>query len=365
MMKDREQKAKALRFSVSNRWLPQLEVDVQPARWVREAAPIATDLDVFSSIPDHFVGYRTVVFDCKTKARESAVNRAFWLSGVLQRLNSHQGFCILRKDAIELDHRLLATRLNVVLLAEDEFELYVRATTDNYSESVGHVGDINDWEYYFSIPSRFPKLGAGLAFLRSEYWMLDDPAEACRKTLGAIRSIHAEFDPAHPEHIALVLDFCAIFARSLAIVVTQIFKAYLHPTTQTDLSDALLMMLYGGRDAYSHRNELYKRAKSAGAAELSSLDLSLPEWDRFLLLARQLLDAPAAAQRVPLILKEAGFAFLRATPDQSFTKQLCKESPQAARFALLIADYVCKASRIPNEFRRIIDNVLLPLQPVK
>jgi len=51
MIKDRDQKHKALRLSVANRWFPQLEVDVQPGRAVRENAPLVTDLDVLSSFP--------------------------------------------------------------------------------------------------------------------------------------------------------------------------------------------------------------------------------------------------------------------------------------------------------------------------
>src|SRR5215475_6777392 len=105
MLKDRDQKQQVLNLSVANRWFPQLEVDVQPVRAVRERVPTVTDLDVLASIPDQFSGYRTVIFDCKTKARESPINRALWMSGLLERLNADQGICVLKKDAIELDHR--------------------------------------------------------------------------------------------------------------------------------------------------------------------------------------------------------------------------------------------------------------------
>jgi hypothetical protein len=38
---------------------------------------------------------------------------------------------------------------------------------------------------------------------------------------------------------------------------------------------------------------------------------------------------------------------------------------QAARFALLISDYLCKATKLPPEFGKLADDRLLPLQPVK
>jgi hypothetical protein len=363
-MQDRDQKHCALKLSVANRWFPQLEVDVQTTRAVQQNAPLVTDLDVLSSIPDQFQGFRTVIFDCKTRTKESPVNRALWLRGVLDRLDADQGICILKKDLIGLDHRMLAARLGVILLAEDEFELYANTTCGAYKTVASNIGDLNLWDKFFNIPANFPKLGPGLAFLRSDYWMIDDAAEACRKTLATLLSISAELDPAKPEHMAVFLDFVSLFARSLAIVVCHIFKAYLHPAKQSDLSDALLVMLYGGREAYEHRNELYKRAKAQNKDPLT-VGLSLPEWDRFLQLTRQLLDAPVEAQKVSLILREVGFGFLRGDTAFSFARTLGSESAQGARFSLLLPEYLGKAAKLPPEFAKGAEKVLLTLQPVR
>lgn len=349
---------------MANGWFPQLEVVVQPTRAVQETVVPVTDLDVLAFMPDQFQGFRTVVFDCKTKAKESPVNRALWLRGVLDRLNADQGVCILRKGLMELDHRMVAARLDVILLAEDEFELYANATCAGYKTISSNTGDLASWEDFFEIPSKFPKLAPGLAFLRSDYWMIDDPAEACRKTLASLLTLSPELDPARSEHLAIFLDFASLFARSLAVVVCHIFKAYLHPAKQADLSDALLIMLYGGREAYEHRNELYRRVKAQNK-ELLSVGLSLPEWERFLQLTRQLLDAPAEAQKVPLILREVGFGLLRGDTSFSLAKTLSSQSAQAAKFALLVPDYLAKAAKLPPEFSNAAEKVLLTLQPVR
>lgn len=364
MMKDRDQKQKALRLSVANRWFPQLEVDVHPERALSEKVPLVTDLDLLSSIPDEFRGFRAVVFDCKTKARESAVNRALWLAGILERVAADQGFCILKKGAIELDHVQMASRLKVVLLAEDEFDLYANATCQRYKQDVGNVGQMEAWDQFFSLPSKFPKLEPGLRFIRSGFWMVEDSAEALRKTLANLKSLHPELDPSKVEHISFFLDFCALFSRALAIVTCQIFKSYLHPANQGALSEALLVMLYGGREAYQHRNDLY-RMVMAKTPDQPVPDLALPEWERFLQLARQLLDAPMELQRAPLILREAAFAALRGDSAKAFAKTLCAESPQAARFAVLIPTYLCRAAKLPPEFAKVADEILLPLLPIK
>ena len=364
MMKDRDQKQKALKLSVANRWFPQLEVDVQPGRALEERAPIVTDLDVYSSIPDPFKGFRSVVFDCKTKAKESPVNRALWLTGVLERLNADQGFSILKKDEIQLDHCLMATRLNVVLLTEDEFELYAKVTCPRYGDPLGNVCEMDAWEQLFSIPSCFPKLEPGIQFIRSTFWMVDDSAEACRKSLARLKELHPEMDPSKPEHITVFFEFCALFARSLAIVVCQLFKSYMHPKNHVDLADALLVMLYGGREPYEYRNELFKLVKEKKTGQTPP-DLSLPEWDRFLQLVRQCLDAPFELQHAPLILRESAFSVLRGDKGREFAKILCSESPQGARFALLIPTYLGRAAKLPPEFAKAADDILLPLVPVK
>lgn len=363
MIKDRDQKGMALRMSVANRWFPQLEIDVHATRPIKDTS--VTDLDIFASIPDVFRGFRTVVVDCRTKAKESPINRALWLRGVLDRCQADQGICILKKGSIELDHRLLANRLSVILLTEEELDLYVQATAKGYGTSLGHTAEIDDWEHFLEIPNKFPKLEEGIQFIRSTYWMIDDAAESCRKLLASLRRLSSELDPKREEHLAVFLDFSSLFARSLAIVVCNLFKAYLHPRAQSDLSAALLMLLYGGREAYEYRNELYRRVLSKGGQQPWSDNLSLPEWDRFLQLVRQLLDAPTEVQRVPLILREVGFGLLKGDGAHYFAKILCSEAPQAAKFALLIPDYLCRAAKLPPEFGKIVDDVVLRLQPIK
>jgi len=365
MIKDRDQKGKALKFCLAHRWFPQLELEVAASSTIASKVSNITDLDVFASIPDQFVGYRSAVFDCKTKAKESAVNRALWLTGVMGRMGADQGFCILKKGgSIDMDHRLMAGKRGVILLSEDEFDLYAKVVNGPASTTASHTGQIDSWDKFNNISSQFYKLRSGVIYARATYWMIEDTTEACRKTLAMLRSLSTELDPVQASHRALFMDLCALFSRSVALIVNQIFKAYLHPASSSDLSEALLTMLYGGRDAYQHRNELYKIIK-ARDDEASLQNLSLPEWDKFLHLFRQLLDAPAAVQNIPLILREIGFAILNGSSDFAFAKLLCIESPQAAKFGLFITDYLVKAARLPSEFGVLSDNVLINLQPVK
>jgi hypothetical protein len=260
-MKDREQKAKALRYSISKGWFPQLEVNVHPPKALSKTVTLMTDIDVFASMPDDFNGYRNIVFDCKTGVKESAVNRALWLRGVLDRMHAEQGVCILRKNIIELDHKLVATKMGIILLAENEFDIFARSTSNRYDEKLGYVADIEAWEKLFGLREKYPSLAPAIDFTRSLYWMLDDAADACRKTLVVINEIRPELDPAKVEHLAIAFDLASLFARALAMLSVTVFKAYLHPKKQADLEEAMKVLLYGGRESYDHRNQLYRMLK--------------------------------------------------------------------------------------------------------
>lgn len=358
MLKDRDQKQRALRFAVAKRWLPQLEIDVSPPSGVSKKALLVTDIDVFASIPDLFQGFRTVIFDCKTKRGESAVNRCLWLSGLMNRMNADHGFCILKKNSLEADHRSFAINIGVVLLEDQEFNIYADAMAQEYSSISAASCSINLWEDVYGSFKNYPGLVEAATFLRSSYWMIGDSAEACRKCLSMLLRVHTELDPKKPSHCAFFFEFCSIFSRSLVIVITGVFNAYLQPAKQDDLSEALLIKLYGGRDAYEHRNSLFKWANAQQRKD-SGNNLGLPEWTRFVQLARQMLDSPEQAQMVPLILRETGFNYFLKSGSSPFVKQLLSETPHGGKFALLVAGYLCKAAKLPPEFADIADAAIL------
>jgi len=123
-MKDRDQKAKALKFIVANRWFPQIEIDLEHRESLTAKSPLITDIDVLAEIPDLFSGFQSIIFDCKTKAKESPVNRALWLSGLLKKINGKHGYCIMKKKNVYLDHRLFAEDVGVTILTQEDFQLY-------------------------------------------------------------------------------------------------------------------------------------------------------------------------------------------------------------------------------------------------
>lgn len=400
-MQDRTQKNAALRYVVAKRWLPQLELDVSTYITIAKTATSITDIDVFASVPDDFVGFRSVVIDCKTKKGESPISRALWQKGLMERLGADRGVCVLRIRKIEADHRYTAAQLGVTLLAESEFAAYAGATAVDYSTALGAIAEIDRWDAFFGIGSRFQKLEPAIKFSRSGFWMSETAAEACTRTIILASALRPELDPERPEHVAIVADLTALLLHALARIVVSIFAAYLQPGQQTDLSRALRYFLYGGKSAYDHLNRIKRMIVESRAAtgiggtareappafsermpsdratntrstarspqDAAVRDLQLPEWDRFVELVRQLLDAPLEVSRAPLLLREIGWAALGTSTGgtdgvTAYARTLALASPQGARFAVLGLDYLSRAAKLPKEFNDVITARLLSAQ---
>lgn len=362
MQKDRGQKAEALRYVVSKRWYPQLELDVSTYVTVQRSPVNITDVDVFASIPGELGSYSNVLIDCKTRRGESPINRALWQRGLMERIHADRGICILRRKGIETDHRYTAARLGVTLLTEDEFHSFAKATSPAFDRPTGVVGEIEAWERFFQIGVHNPIFENIGAFSRSGFWMAESEIDACTRSLWEVSRLSQELDPVRHDHLAIVADAASWFMHALARIVNTIFAGYLLPKTSNELSSVLLLLLYGGREAYRARNRMKKMlAASRGETAEETPDLSLPEWERFVQLVRQSLDAPYEITRSPLILRETAFVLLvDGSPD--FIRVLSSESPQAARLAVLGTDYLCRATRLPPEFSTTIATRILEAQ---
>ncbi|MGA2261915.1 MAG: hypothetical protein ABSH28_10795 [Acidobacteriota bacterium] len=362
MIKDRALKATALQYLVSKRAFPQLEVVVYPqlvtgSGGSRKAPPL-TDVDVLGLIPDDFEAHRSILIDCRTLKNQSPIARAFWLRGLMDELNAKRGLCVLRGEKVEPDHRISAARLEVLLVTEEEFESYIGATGGKASGIPAHAASIELWESFLDIRSKCAALAEAIDFSTSYFGKPTMAASAARRTLAVLRRLRGELDPAKPHHVTIVANMAALFLISMADIVMKVFTSYLQPKVMHELSDALLMILYGGKETYDSLNAMRRLVKISGEPE----DLSLPEWDRFVQFVRETLESPIELSRAPLILREVAWAHLSTAPDYGFASTLAAESPRSAKYALLGTEYLCRATKLPPEFGTQIADRLLAVQ---
>jgi len=362
MIQDRAQKAQALRYIVSKRWFPQLEVNVLPKVAMGHVNKPLTDIDMLALIPDEFDGFRLLIVDCKTRKGESPISRALWQRGLMDQLHATRGICIFKRNRIESDHRYSAAQFGVLLLTEEEFETYTKATGDQRNLSVGNVANIDLWQKFSEIPAKYPILTPAIQYSMYGHWMNRDDSEACRKSLTQASRLNRELDPAKATHMAIVADLVSLFMQALAKIVMQVFASYLQPSNRGELSDALLILLYGGRDSYDRINKLQKLIRTSDQDAHSHRELTLPNWDQFLQLIRHCLDAPVEVSKSPLLVRELAWSYLSGEDNLDFAKILAAESPQAAKLSLLGAEYLCRAAKLPSEFGTNLSKVLLDIQ---
>ncbi|MGJ7903300.1 hypothetical protein [Lysobacter sp. 1R34A] len=357
MIKDRAIKEQALRYAVTRRWYPHMEVEVAPPARMGRRVSLVTDIDVLAIAPDPVMGSDTVLFDCKTKAGESGANRSLWLKGLMGYFEAKQAFCVLKKANIESDHRQLAQELGVLLIPEDEFELFGRVSAGRDLVTDAAVASVDAWDKIAELRRRFPAISPLLQYRQSEFWRNRASHAGCRKIVAHVLEYRSEFDPAHIEYEALFGDFTSLFGLEMASLVNSVFRLMLLPSSAIDFEDAVRMKLYGGRDEYEQQNKLFKLLKQARHGSDADEDLAPPEWPRLIKLLRQLLDDPNACFRSALILKECAFSSL--THSDVFLRSLSKDDAQAVRFAILIVSYFARATRVPPEFGDRLETKLL------
>lgn len=359
MLHDRAQKANVLKLCISKRWLPQIEIDVEPKGRTAKEKYLLTDMDVMAYVPQTISGFERIIFDCKSGRKESAISRAFWLRGLMDKVGANQGFVILNnKVSISRDHRINASELSVSLLHENDFEVL----SSSLGGSLNYIGaasaEIENWEKFFALNAKYPQLQDYLQFSKSSYWMIRDPGEQCRKTVAKLRALKAELDPDKPEHLSIFADAICLFVLSLSQLTLKIFLSFLHPSSQSELSDALLAVIYGGYENLEAAKKLRRISLQLGDDEHVSV---FPELEKLEQLARELLQSPPQALSSAMLAREVGMGFLSEAQGNSFAQTLSAEQPYAVKFCLLSAEYLCKACKLPPDFGIHFSNLFLNL----
>lgn len=359
MLKDRAQKATALRLCISKRWLPQLEVEVEPAKRLDKSKLLLTDLDVLAVGPNPIGGHVRLVFDCKSGLRESAIGRAFWLHGVMTRVAAAHGFIVLNdKVAIAQDHRISASDLAVSLIHEAEFADLAQGMGGTIASSDAVTESVDAWDQFFAVPANYPKLLEYCRFSRSGYWMIKDHGEQCRKAVARLRLVRGELDPAKPDHLAIFGDALCLFLLALSELANRLFLVLLRPTSREEFSSSLLALIYGGYENLEVAQRI--RRLTAGAESETALSI-FPEIAQFEQLVREILQAPQQVLPASLLARELSLAFLTRTATTSLQRQLATEAPYAPKFLFMAGEYLQKAIRLPPEFSSQYSDVALTL----
>lgn len=359
MLKDRAQKATALALSISKRWFPQLEVEIEASQRLEKSKFLLTDIDVLAIAPSPVGGHVRMIFDCKSGAKESAIGRSFWLRGVMTKASASHGFLVLsEKVAIEHDHRISASDLSVSLLHESEFENLAQCMGGTTRGVESAAADIDIWDHFLSIKSKYSNLQEYIDFSRSGFWMVKDAGEQCRKTVAKLRAIGAEMDPTKSEHMSLFGDAVSLFLLCLSELANRLFLVLLRPASREEFSSSLLALLYGGYENLEAAQKIRKITLGGAPEDAVSI---FPETRKFEQLVREILQAPQQAMPAALLAREMSFTVLAGTSPSRLQTQIVAESPYSTKFLILASEYLQTASRLPPEFAEYYSNLSLKI----
>lgn len=358
-MKDAQLKESLFKHFWKQRCFAQPEVDIYCMEGVSGNKKPITDIDVYVIRPVPHFGFERILCDCKTLKGQSSVNRALWLSGVVRFLNASSGCVLLDLPNIEPDHKLAASSQNITLLNRKDFAVYDKSI--NFPEgSSGFEYGLAEVAQLKTIGKRYPHLEPLAHYLYRDAWREPFFGDLIRHTIAHVRSVASEFDPSKSDHIALLCDACAIFSIGVAECCGTLFNQYLHPSEKSLLSDSLKVLIWGGKDQYELSKSLREKLLAARGVKGAGIEeLELPEWNYFLQVVRNILDRPGDAFKLPWILRNLAFDILRSKPPLAHATV---EDLLAVKYAMLVAEYICRASGVPREFQDHIVSLTVRIQ---
>lgn len=277
----------------------------------------------------------------------------------MSKFSASEGYIVLQRQAnqqIEPDHKLFASSQNIILLDERDFTTFDRALV--FPEgTASHAYEAADFAQIWSARTRFPGLGRVIEFVSSTAWETAEFTLLLRRAIGEGKASAREMDPAKPEHLAILLNLSAVFSIGLAACTGMVFQRHLHPNSELELSNALKMIIWGGKEQYKFFSDLRAQLLAAkGQPDAGADNLSLPQWDRFVQLSRKMLENPRAAFRVPHLLQLASIDIAR---NREILPGFDNHLQQSLLLAMAAADYVVRASGMPEEVRRATESIFV------
>lgn len=353
MMKDAQQKLKAVRYCVALGLVPHMEVVVRFLGDTSDSPCDLTDIDVLGIMPGAEAPSLRVIFDCKTLNKMSPINRAFWAKGLMTVTHSSEAFVILSKPAIEA-HRLAGNSFGVRLFSEKLFDTFATSASPDYLVPNSYLENIDCWAKLTVIRKNFPALEDLLAFLNSTALLQLNGAQGIRTLMAHMKHAAGELDPSKDLHRAVFKLALAQFSMFVNEMVRDFHNIFDPQSDRGQFERTLRYYIWGGKENYDLRQRLNSALKAArGVTETEPFEF--PGWDRFVDYFRGCLDSPLSLSATCLPVKDMAFREL-LSPVADIDRRLAarlRANNRVRQFSLAAAAYFADASKLPREFREV------------
>ena len=355
--KDRFQKELAIRYCLATGMVPFLEVITSSVSDLSDTVEVLTDLDVVGVKAVDGGAQRYVFFDCKTSAKMSAINRAFWAAGVKTYAGYDQAYVILKSRPVT-NHRLSALAINVDLHDETSFRELGRTSDEAFPANSHYQSSIERWEALYSAYEKNVWTRSTFELARNQVPLSPAPWTTFRRIIAELRDTRGQYDPGKPEHLAIFLDILASMMVLWASLGRDIRRFYEPSMDRQSFEKVLRYYIWGGKDAYHIRQQLRQRAK-ANANEVADL----PAWSTLVDYAGLTVSAPRHVLACAHIFKE--FALRSVTDDvPGFDEDLSQrfaDDNRLRQFTLGMNGYLVEAGGVPKDLGKAVEALLLRL----
>lgn len=360
--KDTIQKEKAIRYCISNGLLPYLEVIVDNVREVTDVRTVITDLDVLGIEVLRRGTLKKILFDCKTVGKMSAINRAFWASGVMSYVGCDESYVILTKKSSEA-HRLTARALGVNLFQESDFDSYAESSSIDYLNSLSYSFNIENWHNFYRIFEKHIAFKDAGVYLNTKIPTENDSAKALRVLLSISTSIKGELDPEKLDHMSIYFSIIMSFILVMTPISSQLSDIITKDMTKSEYETILKYYIMGGRDKYLQLLSLKKALAKVSPEDSDDIGF-FPEWDEFVTVSRTFINSPSEMRNALIPCRELSLRCVSEI-DKEKDNQLCekiKRSNRTRQFIIASSNYCYKACGLPTDFHNKVKSMLSDIE---
>ena len=350
--KDRFQKELALRYCLARGMVPFLEVIAPSASNLSDSVEVLTDLDVVGVEADSDGVQRYVFFDCKSSARMSAVNRAFWAAGLKNYVGYDRAYVILKARPVT-NHRLSALVCNVDLHDENSFKDLGRRIDEAFPSDRHYQSSIDRWQLVAQAYEKNQWSKDTRTVVRSQVPLSSTPWITFRHVIAELLRTKGHYDPNKKEHVAIyadVLSSAMVLWGALAKDISRFFEAKMG---RESFEQVLRYYLWGGKEGYETRQQV---AKLAGKKTTD-----VPEWPKLVNFAGLTVAAPKCLLSCAHAYRELSIRTVTnrvAEFDMALSNGF-KKDKRVRQFMLGMNDYLIGASELPRDLGKCVDSMLL------
>ena len=350
--KDRYQKELAVRYCLSRGMVPFLEVITPSASSLSDSVEVLTDLDVVGVEADSDGVQRYVFFDCKSSARMSAVNRAFWAAGVKNYVGYDRAYVILKTRPVT-NHRLSALVCNVDLHDENSFKDLGRRLDEAFPCDRCYQSSIDRWELVTQAYEKYQWSKSTRALVRSQVPLSSTPWITFRHMIADLLRTKGNYDPRKDEHVAIYLDVLASVMVLWGALAKDISRFFDSGMDRESFELVLRYYLWGGKEGYQTRQQV---AKLAGKKTTD-----VPAWPKLINFAGLTVAAPKCLLACAHVYRELSIRSVTenvANFDVALSQKF-KEDKRIRQFMLGMNDYLIDATELPRDLGKRVESTLL------